>query len=294
VFDIEHKEITVGELTFDCTVAGRGNNVALLLHGFPECRLAWRFQIDLLAAMGWRVVAPDLRGYGHSSRPRPDAPYKVDRLVKDVTNLFDTLGAEKRLLIGHDWGAMVAWVYAMEGPRELDGLIIMNVAHPTAYARAFSHPTIQWLRSWYIELFRLPWIPERLLTLGRAWAIGALIVFSARRKENFTRDVIDEYRSNALIPGAIKAMLGSYRANKDLTDRFAVPPKKICVPTLMVWGEDDVFIDIEFTENYGNLVADLTLKLLPGVGHWVQQEAPERVNSILKRWLQARVNLRLG
>ena len=152
--------------------AGGGEDVALLLHGFPECRFSWRHQLPLLADLGWRAIAPDLRGYGQSSRPARRADYEIDQLVDDAAALFEATGARRRLLIGHDWGAIIAWAFAIERRLPLDGLVIMNVPHPAVFARVVRASWRQRQRSWYVAFFQLPGLPEAMMTAGHARAIA--------------------------------------------------------------------------------------------------------------------------
>ena len=285
--EIRTRTVEANGLSFVIDEAGEGDRVALLLHGFPESRWSWRHQMPLLASLGWRAVAPDLRGYGHSSRPKGVEPYKLDHLVEDVAGLFEAVGARERLLIGHDWGSLIAWVFAIEKRLPLDGLVIMNAPHPATIARARRNLR-QWLRSWYVFYFQLPWLPE----LG-ATAFGGRMVPRAFRnmavdKSRFTDEALEPFRQNALIPGAMTAMINYYRANFAELSRYGADAPKIEVPTLMVWGEEDAAIGIEFTEGYETLVADLTLNRLPNVSHWVQQEAPDAVNARLEAWMKVK------
>ena len=289
VVTVSTRKIEANGLTFTVDEAGEGDNVAVLLHGFPESRFSWRFQIPVLAQLGWRVIAPDLRGYGGSSRPPRKDDYHIDHLVEDVAGLFDAVGAKRRLLIGHDWGAMVAWVFAMDRRLPLEGLVIMNVPHPAVFARVYKSSAAQRKRSWYVGFFQLPFLPEWALTRGGARAVAQAFSGMAVDKSRFPPEVTDVYRTNALVPGGMTAMINYYRANRDLIGRYGGAAPLIEVPTLMVWGEDDTAIGIECTEGYESLVGDLTLKRLPGVSHWVQQEAPERVNAILNDWIGERV-----
>lgn len=281
---VSTRQIEANGQTFMVDEAGEGDAVALCLHGFPECRFSWRFQLPALAAAGWRAVAPDLRGYGDSSRPEGRDAYRMRHLVADAAALFDALGARRRLLIGHDWGALIAWSFAMQRTRPLDGLVVMNVPHPAVFRRVLRHSWAQRGRSWYVGLFQLPWLPEALLTAGRAHAVARAFSGMAVNKAAFPPDVLERYRRNALLPGAMTAMLNYYRANlAGLSD--AAPSPMIETPTLMVWGEEDTALGLELTEGYEPYVADFTLERLPGVSHWVQQEAPEAVNARLLAWL---------
>ena len=287
--DIRTRTIEANGLTFTIDEAGEGDDVALFLHGFPESRYSWRYQLPVLAGLGWRAVAPDLRGYGDSSRPKGREAYRLEHLVEDAAQIFDALGAKRRLLIAHDWGALVAWAFAMQKARPLDGLVIMNVPHPTVYAEVMKRGPAQWLRSWYIFFFQLPGLPELALTAGRARAVGRAFRGMAVDKSRFPDAVLDRYRANALQPGAMTAMVNYYRANFGPLGRFARgKTAAIDAPTLMVWGEEDTALGVELTEGYEGLVTDFSLRRLPGVSHWVQQEAPEAVNAHLEAWLRAK------
>ena len=283
---ITTRRLEANGLSFDIDECGEGQDVALCLHGFPESRFSWRHQLPMLAAKGWRAVAPDLRGYGDSSRPKGKAAYRLDHLTADVGAMFDALGARRRLLIAHDWGALIAWAFAIEKVRPLDGLIIMNVPHPVVFQEVYKRSAEQRRRSWYAVFFQLPWLPEWALTRNHAHAVGEAFRGMAVDKSRFPDDVLDHYRANALKPGAMTAMVNYYRANGAELNRWSratCPP--IEVPTLMVWGEEDTALSLELTEGYDGLVHDFTLHRLPGVSHWVQQEAPEAVNARVEAWL---------
>lgn len=286
--EAKSRRVEANGLTFEVDEAGAGDDVALLLHGFPEGRFSWRFQLPLLADLGWRAVAPDLRGYGGSSKPSRTADYRIEALVEDVAALFEACGARRRLLIGHDWGAMITWVFAMRQRLPLDGLVIMNVPHPAVFARVMRTSWRQRLRSWYAAFFQIPSLPEWMMTRDGARAVGEAFTNMAVDKSRFPPEVTEVFRAAALKPGAMKAMIDYYRANRDLIGHYRGGAPVIEVPTLMVWGEEDAAIGIEASEGYEGLVRDLTLRRMPGVSHWVQQEAPERVNAALAEWLQQR------
>ncbi|KPF79356.1 epoxide hydrolase [alpha proteobacterium AAP81b] len=283
---ITTRHIAANGLDFAIDEAGDGDAVALCLHGFPESRKSWRHQLPFLAEKGWHAVAPDLRGYGDSSRPTGLAAYRFDPLVADVTALFDALGAKRRLLVAHDWGALIAWVFAQRAPLALDGLVIMNVPHPKVFADVLARSWAQKRKSWYALFFQLPWLPEALLGANGAAAIGKAFTDWAIDKSAFPPDIVAHYRDNAARPGALTAMINYYRANTRTL--FAEPVVPITVPTLMIWGEEDQALDISLTDGYGPLVRDFTLVRLPRVSHWVQQEAPDKVNAALGDWLAAK------
>ena len=269
-------------LDFAADVAGEGDTVALLLHGFPESRASWKRQLEALPALGWRVAAPDLRGYGESSRPRGLEPYRIDHLVDDVAGLFDALGARRRILVGHDWGGVIAWQAALRGV-PLDGLVILNAPHPRLFKLALKRWE-QRLRSWYVLFFLLPRLPELQLTWGRGRALATLL---RRQSRNFPPELLQTLRRNIPRPGAATAMLNYYRANAlDLPSpgRGAAP---LAVPTLVVWGEEDIALSLSLTDGLEEVVADLTLRRLPGVSHWVQQDAPSEVNAAIADWARS-------
>lgn len=272
-------------LDFACDEAGSGDDVALCLHGFPESRFSWRYQLPVLAQAGWRAVAPDLRGYGQSSRPNGKAAYHIDHLVADVAAMFEALGARRKLLVAHDWGAAIAWTAAMRRAVPLDGLIIMNVPHPTVFGDLIRHYRPQQLKSWYVAFFQIPWLPEFLLRRNRAEGIAKAFLNMAVDKAMFPPDVLEVYRQNALIPGALTAMINYYRANLKSLGEVSPP---IEIPTLMLWGEEDKALDIKLTEGYGPHVKDFTLVRFPQVSHWVQQEAPDAVNAAMLEWMRAK------
>src|SRR4051812_39466117 len=153
--------------------AGEGDRLALCLHGFPESRFSWRWQLPLLAGLGYRVWAPDLRGYGETEpKPADVASYRIDRLMEDVAALIDASGARSVTLIGHDWGAGLAWTFAANAVRPLERLVIMNVPHPAVMAA--SHRGGNWAqlrRSWYMFFFQLPGLPEAVTLANDARAV---------------------------------------------------------------------------------------------------------------------------
>lgn len=276
-------------LSFVVDSCGEGDNVALLLHGFPEARQSWRHQLPALAALGWRAIAPDLRGYGESSRPLGKANYHLDHLTEDVAALFEAAGAKRRLLIGHDWGGIIAWGYGQAGRLPLDGLVVMNAPHMAVYQDVLKRSFRQWRKSWYIAFFQIPGLPEAGMRANGARAIAQAFVTEARDKSRFPPEAVEVYRRNALIPGALTAMINYYRANLGGVDRYVGDGKSpIAAPSLLIWGEEDSFLGVECSSGYEPYVTDLTTRRLPGVSHWVQQEAPEAVNAALAEWMRAK------
>lgn len=263
---------------------GATNRLALCVHGFPELNFSWRHQMPALSELGWRVWVPNMRGYGASDRPQGVDAYHLDRLMADLAALIDASGAREVLLIAHDWGAIIAWQFAIRRVRPLAGLVIMNVPHPHVFARELK-TWGQLRRSWYIFAFQLPWLPDRLLAANRARRIGGAISRMAVDKSAFPRDVLDVYRNAAARPGAITAMINYYRSMARSGSNRPIGDGRVEAPTLMIWGEEDKALGIGCTRGTDAYCADFTLHRLPGVSHWVQQEAPDQVNAIMTAWL---------
>jgi pimeloyl-ACP methyl ester carboxylesterase len=285
---ITHRTVHANGLDFHVAVAGSGEKLALCLHGFPESSFSWRHQMPLLAQLGYLVWAPDLRGYGGSSRPIGVAAYSMHNLTADVAALIEASGAKQTVLIGHDWGALIAWDYAMFGRVPIAQLIIMNVPHP-ALAEKGLRTLRQLAKSWYIFFFQLPVIPEWSLARNDYAAIAQAFRGMAVDKSRFPRDVLRVYQDSAAQPGALTAMVNYYRAllrGVRANRRRGTP--QIKVPTLMLWGEADAALGKELTYGTDRYVSDLTLRYLPNVSHWVQQEAPETVNQMLQAWLSGK------
>jgi len=278
--------IEANGLSFAIDEADEGDKVALFLHGFPESRHCWRHQLPAFAAFGWRAVAVDMRGYGQSSRPLGRAAYRVEQLVQDVAALFEALGARCRLLIGHDWGGIVAWATAIRRACLLDGLIILNAPHPEVFARVIWRSWRQRLRSWYILFFALPWLPEVFLTARHARAVGDTLQRTASRPLVFPPETLAHYRDNAAIPGAMTAMLNYYRANMGAHPMAG--GSGIAAPTLLLWGDHDFALGNELVSGTAAYVPDLTIRTLQGVSHWAPEEAPDRVNAAIREWLAGR------
>ncbi|MFP6662727.1 MAG: alpha/beta hydrolase [Deltaproteobacteria bacterium] len=292
----EDKEIRRGVfvetegMRFEVDMAGdpQSDHLALLLHGFPELNFAWRHQMPVFARQGFKVWAPNQRGYGKTTRPLGVRNYTIDHLMADVTRLIDASGCSQITLVGHDWGGVVAWSYALLPQKhKLERLVIMNIPHPTIMAKKL-RTAAQLRKSWYAYFFQIPKLPELLLGARGARAIGEAFTSMAIDKSRFPTEVTNVFRANASQPGALTAMIGWYRAMRYASPAWRAAmaaPQQIKTPTLMLWGEEDTALGKELTYGTEELVEDLVLRYLPNVSHWVQQEAPETVNRMLEAWL---------
>ncbi len=280
----QHREILTNDLRMHYVTQGSGPLV-VLLHGFPEFWYSWRFQIPVLAEHGYRVVAPDLRGYNKTEKPK--SGYDIPTLLRDIAGLIEGLGEERAIIVGHDCGGVLAWQFAIDYPQMTERLIVLNAPHPWAMQRELRTPA-QLRKSWYIFAFQVPWLPEYLLGRDHAQAIGRMLYASALQKAAFPPDAIAKYQEAISKPGALKAALSYYRQFlRHGTRALSSRTLRVDAPTLLVWGEQDVALGIELTHHLEEWVPDLRVRYLPESGHWVQQEQPEQVNRLLLEFLQA-------
>lgn len=271
-----HHEAKVGALKLHWVEQGTGPLV-VLLHGFPEFWYAWRKQIPALAAAGFRVVAPDLRGYNLSDKPEGIASYAVTEVMEDVAGLIRHLGDERAHLAGHDWGGVVGWWMAMLRPELLERMVIVNAPHPRIFARELMKPK-QMLKSWYAMFFQLPAVPEAAIRLNGYAAIERIFRHDPAHPGAYTEEDVQRYKEAISRPGALTAMLNYYRAaRRDLRPET----RRIDTPTLLIWGEKDQALNVENSEGLEPHVSNLRVVRLPDATHWVPAEAPERVSELM-------------
>ncbi len=269
----------LGDVRLHYVEAGEGPLV-VLIHGFPEFWFSWRFQIPALAAAGFHVVAPDMRGYNLSSRPRSVTDYRSDRVAADVGNLIRERGADRAFLVGHDWGGWIAWATAINHPEVVERLAVLNAPHPRRFLRGLRRPR-QLARSWYMLFFQLPWLPERLARANR-WAPFRFAFDRDARPEAFTEQQIERYVEAWGQPGAPTAMINYYRAAFRQARRPRERPGQVQAPTLVIWGERDRYLGAELADPDRADVPNLErVARLPDASHWVQHDEPELVGRLL-------------
>ena len=274
------RDLEVNGVRLHCVVEGKGPLV-LLLHGFPETSRAWRKQIPALAER-FRVVAPDLRGYGGSDKPRGIAAYRTSVVADDIVGLIHAFDAERAHVVGHDWGGGVAWTLATVHPEVVDRLAVLNCPHPAVMQRALRSNWVQIRKSWYIFAFQLPWLPEWAFRRDGAKALKDALRRSTKRPDTFSEADLDAYARAFSAPGAATAAINYYRA----AARSRVPPGKIKAPTLLIWGVDDIALGIELTRGMDGLFEhEPRIEYVPDSSHWVMEERPEVVNRLLLEFL---------
>jgi pimeloyl-ACP methyl ester carboxylesterase len=252
--------------------------VIILLHGFPEFWYGWRKQIGPLAAAGFRVVALDQRGYNLSSKPVAVSDYAAPLLTRDVVRVADQLGCDRFYLAGHDWGAAVAWALALQYPERLHKLAILNVPHPAVMMHRLRTNPQQWLRSWYILFFQLPWLPEAALSACQFY-LGAHSLLGSSRPGAFTVGDLEVYRTAWSQPGALSATINWYRAL--IRHRPRIDDLQVHTPTRILWGQQDRFLLSEMAQKSLRYCDSAELTFFPDATHWVQHEEVERVNQSL-------------
>jgi pimeloyl-ACP methyl ester carboxylesterase len=263
--------------------AAAAGPLVVLLHGFPEFWYAWRRQILPLAAAGFRVVALDMRGYNLSGKPRAVSAYAVRTLVEDLHALILSLGSARAHLVGHDWGAGVAWAFAMRHPEALARLAILNGPHPINLMKGLLNP-LQLARSWYMFFFQLPRWPEYVARRnGYAVLLEPFRRLPARaRWEPYEYEAYVEAFEQ---PGALRAMINYYRAM--FRPGGAVSLRPIDAEVLILWGEQDAYLGRALARPNAHWVRRARVEYFPGAGHFIQHEAPELVNDQLIRFLSS-------
>jgi pimeloyl-ACP methyl ester carboxylesterase len=266
-----HRYAEVGDVRLHYVEEGEGPLV-VMLHGFPEFWVSWRKQIPALVAAGYRVIAPDLRGYGESSRPEEVDAYRLLLVVQDIAGLIVQNGG-RCVLVGHDWGGIASWVLAMLHPSLVEKLVIMNAPHFVPMRREIDRSLNQKLRLAYQLFFSLPVLPEIFIRL-----FGKMLM---SRIGSFTPEEVRTYVEAWRRPGATTAMLNYYRAIRKHRAELRSIVRKLEMPVMLVWGERDPVFKKEMSENFGEWVPNLRLERIPEAGHFVQTDAAEKVNALL-------------
>ena len=285
---IEKQFVRVGDINLHVVTAGnKDGEPVILLHGFPEFWYGWRHQIPYLAENGYRVIVPDQRGYNLSDKPDGISSYTIDILATDIRNLINVLGYDKVNLVGHDWGAAVAWWVATLYPEAIKKLIILNVPYPSVMAKSVRSGNLkQIFKSWYIGFFQMPKLPEMLLTMFNARGLANMLRMSGKRN-TFTDEDIQRYQEAWSQPQAVHSMLNWYRA---MVKRTPTQPRlkrhlPIQPPTLMLWGERDVALSKELAQPSIERCENGELIFFPNATHWVQHDEAQAVNQHIHEFL---------
>jgi epoxide hydrolase 4 len=276
---VQHKQAVVNGVRLHYVEAGSGPLV-VLLHGFPEFWWSWRWQIPALVEAGYRVIAPDQRGYASSEKPVGWRQYRIELLAADVAALIREAGEERAFVVGHDWGAAVAWMVATLHPEVVERLAILNVPHPDTMQRTLMRSPKQLLHSWYMFFFQIPWLPERLLGRGGRDALAR--AYGDAREGAFTDADLDRYVEALKGAEGFRGPINWYRAAlRTPIGRARRLYRPIPAEVLVIWGEQDRFLMASMAQPSAELVPHVRVERLPDASHWVQHDEPERVNALL-------------
>jgi len=284
--ELAHRYADLGDVRLHYVEAGEGPLV-LLLHGFPQFWYQWRHQIPALVEAGFRVVAPDMRGYNLSDKPLGVRAYRVELLARDVERLILARGEWTADVVGHDWGAIAAWIAAMRHPERVGKLAILNVPHPARSLDGLLSP-MQLLRSSYVFFFQIPLLPEEVIRAGDFALLRSVFRSDPVRSGAFTAENIERYIEAIAQPGALTATINYYRALLRYPREMRALLQRVEAPVLVIWGERDRFLSRRLAEPPHLWVPNLVrVKRLPDASHWVAEDRPLEVNTLLLGFLRS-------
>lgn len=279
------QQIRLNGLMFNIVCEGaKDAPLIILLHGFPECWLTWEAQIQPLVDAGYRVMAPDQRGYNLTDKPISIDDYRIDILASDVEALRKHAGAEKFHLVGHDWGGAIAWWYAMHNGDKLYSLNILNVPHPLAFEKTLKRNKKQLLKSWYMFFFQIPKLPELILAAGN-FKMAKRSLIQSSNKGSFSPQVLSKLTTAWSQKGAITGMLNWYRAA--LRRPIQESQIQVTCPTRILWGENDIALTKEMAQLSTQYCDSVELTYYPDATHWLSHDKPEVVTSEIIRFCDA-------
>ena len=284
--ELAHRYADLGDVRLHYVEAGEGPLV-LLLHGFPQFWYQWRHQIPALVEAGFRVVAPDMRGYNLSDKPPGVRAYRVELLARDVQRLIRTCGEGTADVVGHDWGAIAAWIAAMRYPERVERLAILNVPHPARSLDGLLSP-MQLLRSSYMFFFQIPRLPEEVIRAGDFALLRSVFRSDPVRSGAFTAEDIERYIEAIAQPGVLTATINYYRALLRNPRETRALLRRVEAPVLVIWGERDRFLSRRLAEPPRLWVPNLVhVNRLPDASHWVAEDRPLEVNTLLLDFLRS-------
>ena len=281
---LTHCYADLGDVRLHYVEGGEGPLV-LLLHGFPQFWYEWRHQIPALVEAGFRVIAPDMRGYNLSDKPSAVRAYRVELLARDVERLILACGEWTASVVGHDWGAIVAWIAAMRHPGRVRRLVILNVPHPARFLDGLLSPA-QLLRSSYMFFFQLPRLPEAVIRAGDFAILRYVLRRDPVRQGAFAAEEIERYVEAMAQPGALTATLNYYRSLLRSPREIGTLLERIEAPVLVIWGERDRSLSRRLADPPRLWVPNLLrVERLREASHWVAEDRPGEVNALLLDFL---------
>lgn len=283
--DFTVKKIKSNSINIGLYDLGKGLPI-VFLHGFPEGKEIWKPQIKALNK-NFRTIAPDLRGYGDSDKPEKD--YRIGTFSSDILGLLKALKIKKAVILGHNWGGVIAWDFAHRFENYTAGLIIMNAPHPLGYLRGLTRIPLQILRSWYVMMFQIPVFPEFILTSFKGKLIRHLASIGTNKNNLTVQKGLEDMVNIAVQKGSVKYGIKYYReALPSILKSKQVYIKKISSPSLVLWGEKDIYLSRSLTENLRDYCENLTVKYFPDCSHWINLEAVEEINEEISKFMLER------
>lgn len=277
-----HRRLANGPVSIHYVECGPADGrLVVLLHGFPSFWYTWKYQLGPLSRAGYHVVAPDLRGYNLSSKPKNVADYGRTALLSDVAAIIDQKGGgAPAILVGHDWGGNIAWSFAHDFPEKLQKLAVLNIPHPNAFWKTLRRSPRQMGRSWYIFLFQIPGMGETLLSADRFRGLRSIV------QDDLVKPQPDEHIQRHIEafsrPHAMTSAILYYRSLfRKLWDRPPTSRDKIELPVAVIWGEKETVFNEDLAEPPSDLVVNCRVKRVPEATHWVMWDEPELVTEHL-------------
>ncbi|MBU9714925.1 alpha/beta fold hydrolase [Evansella tamaricis] len=284
--EVEFRYIRTNGIKLHTIIAGpKEGPLIILLHGFPEFWYGWKNQIGVLAKSGYRVVVPDQRGYHLSDKPRGLNQYTLNVLRDDIIGLIEFFRKKRAVIIGHDWGALVAWHIAATRPDFVEMIIPINVPHPAVFLENILKYPAQLVRSSYMLFFQMPVIPEKWLSANKYIVMKNAMRFSAN-PNTFTKNNFRKYEASWSKRGSVTSMLNWYRALRTGSIE-QVSKSKVKVPVRMIWGRKDPFLSINLAKESMSKCVDGRLTMVDGATHWVHHEKPLIVNRLILDAIQS-------
>ena len=279
------KYINLKNIQLHCKVAGEGP-LMILLHGFPEFWYAWRKQIPVLAQK-YTVVAPDMRGYNESEKPKGIKNYRMELLVDDIRQLIAAFGQEKAIIVGHDWGGVVAWTLASYFPESVEQLIVLNMPNPAEMKKQLRKNPRQLLRSWYMGFFQIPMLPELYLKTFLPLVFKQTFKGWAYNPDAFSDEDVAKYVESYRKKDVLSSTINYYRAVRFSEFENGRKPQKVPMPVLLLFGENDKALGKELTYNtYNYCSGELKVQYVKNCSHWIQHEYPDLVNTAILDFLE--------
>lgn len=285
--EVTFKKIATNGIHLHCALAGPDDGpLVVALHGFPDF---WRGMTPILVTLakaGFRVVAPDQRGYDLSDKPTGIDAYRIEELAADAIGLMHALDRERAHVVGHDWGAAVAWWVAITRPEVVDRLVVINVPHPRVLAAQIRRDPRQLLRSWYIFGLQIPRLPEMLAFSSRTRGRFGSILARTANPGSFDEAYLHRLRTAWAQPGAATGMANYYRASVRRRPGSVADPR-VHVPTLLLWGRRDTFLSASMVDPSAAYCDDVRVEVFDGATHWLLHDEPARASALIEEFLSA-------